>query len=162
MTKTKRADKPEATQEWERAVDKFNLETEDELFAQEVEEKPAFNVRFDLISYITSKADADSAAGRLLEKMEKSEKQYFIVGFDIEGTNTPGKFEVLQLYTKVSGRKFALVFKMNKIVKGIKLPAQLERLITYDKCVFVGKGVKKDIKIEINFAKLSSSIKGCL
>ena len=149
MTKTRRKDKDPEQQKWERARDRIDEETGEEMYRRDTNKKKPFHLAEDRIQYVTSPEAADRVAGSILHSIEADEKEFDYIGFDVEGTSKPGSYsntpETLQLYTVAEGMKRATIYQLNKITKNKRLPHILEKLLSRSNNVFIGKGVEKEV-----------------
>ena len=149
MGKTRRQDKAPEQQRWERARDRIDDETGEEMYRRDTLRKEPFHLAEEFIQHITSPEVADRVAGSILFSIDKDKKDFNYIGFDVEGTSKPGYYnkspETLQLYTVADGMKRATIYQLNKVAKNKRLPRDLEKLLALSNNVFIGKGVKKEI-----------------
>ena len=134
-----RSQKPKSVQNWERARDRIKQKADDEQFALDCKSHPLFQISVDIIEYADDPLEADRLADILSRAVEANKNQFIFFGFDLEGDA-----DTLQIYTKLGGREFPLMFQLSLINDNEQLPNKLRVLLNNKRIVFIGKNSRKD------------------
>ena len=105
------------------------------LYEKEKERKSEFKIPASQIYYASTPREAEDLAEDALERIRRCQDDDILVGFDTEGS-----IEVLQLFFRINGEEWALVFQLNRIIVNGKAPESVNRLLLLNK---VSYGAKK-------------------
>ena len=108
--KAKRRDMPERKKKWLDARDRFMEEAENEAFTRDKKMMYLLDVPLKDIKYADTPEDAEILAAMFLDAFARRRRNHYLVGFDSEG-----ELDTVQLFTRLDGRRYAVVLQLNFI-----------------------------------------------
>ena len=139
--KTKRRDMPERRRLWLNARDRLMEEAEHEAFSRDKGFLRFLRFPLNDIKYADTVDAAETLMTTLLDEMRSARYVHFFFGVDTEGA----QLDVLQIFTRLHGNKYAYILQLNKIAPDDQLPPKLKEFFEVPNVVFVGKNVEGEL-----------------
>lgn len=143
----KRSEMTQLQRSFENKKDRIREGLETDLYQKDLLTRDLFQADYKNIQYFDKPDTADDCAKTLINAMTDDFQEYYFFGFDAEGKNSERAhfgFDVFQIYTKVNGSEFYLIFNVARILVDGQLPQHLFSLFDDRRIVLIGKDVKPE------------------